>query len=320
LGAFSVNPNCLSGSLSTRVESAKSERDNWIGNSRELLYFIGNNRYLNSMNRILGPGEFYGTQQLNYDTPTGRFTEMVYSPSFRIARHAHERAFFGFVLEGGYQETFEQRQRECRPCTFLFHPEGERHSELHYETVVRIFCFEPAPNWLEKVRDRSGCLCEPFDSQGGPLARVAARLYDEFRVQDAFSSIAMEGLALELLATACRGQFDQESKPPRWLREIRDILHEQFSEDLSLGELASQVGIHPAHLARAFRHHYHCTVGDYVRDRRMAQARSQLVSSDLPLSELAHALGYSDQSHFSNTFKRHTGMTPGQFRKELEKR
>jgi len=245
---------------------------------------------------------------------------MVYSPCFRIGRHAHERAFFGFVLEGGYQETFEQRQRECHPCTFLFHPEGERHSELHYEAVVRIFCFEPAPNWLEKVRDRSSCLREPFASQGGPLVTLAARLYREFRIQDSFSPVAMEGLALELLATACRGQFERESKPPRWLRQIRDLLHERFSEDLSLEELASQVGIHPAHLARAFRHHYRCTVGDYVRHRRMTQARDQLISSDVSLSEVAQALGYSDQSHFSNTFKRYTGMTPGQFRKEFAQR
>jgi AraC family transcriptional regulator len=245
---------------------------------------------------------------------------MVYSPSFTIPRHAHERAFFGFVLEGGYQETYERRQRECRPCTFLFHPEDERHSEVHPEIVVRIFCFEPAPNWLEKARERSGCLREPFETQGGPLVSLAAHLFREFRVQDAFSSMAMEGLALELLATACRQRFEHGSKPPRWLRQIRDLLHDRFSESFSLEELAGHVGIHPAHLARAFRHHYRCTVGDFVRHQRMARARNQLTSSDIPLCEVAHALGYSDQSHFSNTFKRCTGMTPGQFRKEFRKR
>jgi AraC family transcriptional regulator len=271
------------------------------------------------MNRILGPGEFYGKNQRNYETSMGRFSEMVYSPSFAIPSHAHQRAFFGYVLEGGYQETYERRQRECCPSTFLFHPEGERHSETHHEVVVRIFCFEPAPAWLEKMRERSGCLREPFDGQGGPLARLATHLFHEFRVQDAFSSISMEGLALELVAQACRRQFEHESKPPRWLNQIRDLLQDRFSESLSLEELARHVGIHPAHLARAFRHHYRCTVGDFVRNQRMTQARHRLASSDIPLSEIAHTLGYSDQSHFSNMFKRYTGMTPGKFRKEFHK-
>src|SRR5579862_7191478 len=230
------------------------------------------------MKPVLEPGNFYGQKQQSAEITAARFTEMSYSPAFTIPRHAHECAFFGFVLEGAYTETYECKHRECRPASLLFHPEGEVHSEVHEEVVVRIFSIEPATHWFEQVRERASLLHHPFAYQSGPMVQLATRLYGEFRDQDALSPIALEGLLLELLVTACRQPTD--TKSPRWLRQVRDLLHDQFTEPLSLMEIAHSVGVHPAHLARSFRQHYHATVGDYLRHLRMEQACYQLRTSD----------------------------------------
>lgn len=265
---------------------------------------------------LLRPGHFYGQKQRSHEIASARLTETFYSPSFTIPRHAHEQAFFGFVLEGAYSETYERRNRECLPSTLLFHPEGEIHSEAHEDTVVRIFSVEPASDILEHVRERSNQLRQPIESRGGALVGVTARLYREFREQDTLTPLAMEALVLELLITACRTTMDTNTgTPPAWLREVRDLLHDQFLDNLSLKEIGERVGIHPAHLARAFRQYYHCTVGDYVRSLRMEKARLELASTETPLSVLALSLGYSDQSHFATAFRRHTGIPPGQYRK-----
>ncbi len=268
------------------------------------------------LDMVLGPGHFYGQKQRNCEIAGTRFTEMSYAPSFKIPRHSHEYAFFGLVLEGGYTETYGRRDRECKPFYLLFHPEGEVHSEVHNDSVVRIFSIEPAQPWLEQVRERSGLLGNPFEFQGGTIVQLAVRLYHEFKDQDALAPIAMEGLLLELLAATCRCPADtSRPTPPRWLRQTRDLLQDRFSENLSLQEIAGVVGVHPAHLARSFRQHYHCTIGDYIRNLRGERARHVLATSETPLSEVALAMGYSDQSHFATAFKRHTGFTPTEYRR-----
>lgn len=270
---------------------------------------------------ILGPGEFYGKRFQTYEVAGGRFAETVYSPSFTIPPHAHEGAFFGFVLEGGYRETYERKNRECIPSTLLFHPEGEVHSEAHYDTVVRIFSIEPTPAVLELIRERCGLLKQPMDVHGGPLVALSTRLYREFRAQDALAPLAMEGLLLEILVAACRLKTDSAtSVAPQWLRQAKDLIHDQSAQNLSLADIAQSVGVHPAHLARTFRQHFHCTVGEYVRNLRMERARRELSTTDISLSVLALTLGYSDQSHFATAFRRHTGIAPGQFRKMARQR
>jgi AraC family transcriptional regulator len=72
--------------------------------------------------------------------------------------------------------------------------------------------------------------------------------------------------------------------------------------------------VHPVHLARTFRRYYHCSPGEYVRRLRLESATRELCASDASLIEIALAAGYCDQSHFSKSFKRHTGMSPARFR------
>src|SRR5262249_59202959 len=92
--------------------------------------------------------------------------------------------------------------------------------------------------------------------------------------------------------------------PPRWLARVRDILHEGFARSPTLGELAERAGMHPVHVATAFRQHYGCTVGAYLRRRRVECACRQLTTSAAPLAEIALTAGFADQSHFSRVFKR----------------
>jgi AraC family transcriptional regulator len=264
---------------------------------------------------ILAPGRYYGERRRCRIVPGVTLVENAYAPGFVIPRHAHAAAFFGLVLEGGYREYYDHRCRECSPSVLLFHPAGEVHSETHYDVVVRILSIEPSEQLLAQLGEYARVLDGPQEQRGGPVLRLVARLYQEFRSDDPLAPLAMEGLTLELLACVLRQGTGRGSTAPRWLVTARDLLHERIGENLSLSEIAAAIGVHPAHLARTFRRHYGCTVGDHLRSLRVERARQELKNSDRPLAELALALGYADQSHFVNSFRRHTGMTPGAFRK-----
>jgi AraC family transcriptional regulator len=268
------------------------------------------------MNLILPPGSFYGKRCRAQHLPGIRLTEHSYTPAFVIPRHAHQSAFFGMVIEGGYHETYGARSRECTPDTLVFHPAGELHSEQHHDVVVRIFNVEPTPQLLERVREYSGTLDGPRAFPARPLVRLVARLYAEFGTDEPLARLTMEGLVLELLAAADRvPEPAADRAAPAWLRRARDLLNDRCAEDLGLEVIAREVGVHPAHLARTFRQHFHCTTGDFQRRLRIGRARQLLATSDTPLVEIALALGYTDQSHFTAAFKRLTGATPGAFRR-----
>ena len=133
---------------------------------------------------------------------------------------------------------------------------------------------------------------------------------------DSLSPLAMEGLALELMAEASReANGAPETTAPRWLLQVREQLHAQFAESLSLEEIARPAGVHPMHLIRTFRRHYGCTIGEYLRQLRVDFAARRLTASETPLAEIALEAGFSDQSQFTRTFKQITGLTPAQFRR-----
>jgi AraC family transcriptional regulator len=153
------------------------------------------------------------------------------------------------------------------------------------------------------------------DFHGGALAALLIRMYNEFHCMDDVSGLAIEGLSLEVVAEASRRRINAlECKPPRWLEHAKEFLHQRFSESLTLNLIAEQVGVHPVHLAREFRKHYRLTVGEYIRHRRVRYACQLLSISDTPLVDIAVEAGFSQQSHFSKTFKQITGMTPTEYR------
>jgi len=135
------------------------------------------------------------------------------------------------------------------------------------------------------------------------------------------STLVIEALAVELAVEAAR-HAERPSDPtgPRWLKQARDLIHDHFADALSLHDIAQSVGIHPVHLARVFRRHYGSTVGEYLRHLRIEYAGQQMVHSNSTLVEIAQAAGFSDQSQFSKTFKRATGLTPAQFRAQARLR
>jgi AraC family transcriptional regulator len=144
---------------------------------------------------------------------------------------------------------------------------------------------------------------------------IAAKLRDEFRRPDHVSAMVVEALMLELFAaTARQPAYD---RAPLWLRDVRLTLERDFRDTVTLTALAESVSIHPTHLSRAFRQHYGITVGEFLRDLRVSYARRRL-ASHAPLQEIALDAGFADQSHFTRTFRRATGVTPAHFRRALK--
>jgi AraC family transcriptional regulator len=266
------------------------------------------------MDLKLAAGCYFGDRVQGRELAGFLLTDYTYRPGARIRKHYHERSYVSLVVAGGYAETYGGRSRDCPAATVIFHPAGERHAEQMGGAGARVFSIEIGTHWLREAPAYRAVLDTPADFRGGMLARLAFRLYQEFRQPDPFSPLAVEGLVLELVAERGRRAPHGSERRPPWLVRAQEILHARFAAPPSLAGLAREVDVHPVHLARTFRIRCGCSVGEYVRELRVEYACRRLTVSDSPLVEIALAAGFADQSHFARTFKRLRGLTPAEFR------
>ena len=267
------------------------------------------------MFKKLGPGCSNGKVLKSFDTSGFILTEIAYSARSTLSEHSHENAHFCFVLQGTYTESHKKQQLECEPFTLTFRPPGEVHEDTFHNQEVQVFTIEIPPRWMERLRQDSIYLARSINFRGGFITRLSERLVKEFHLMDTGAGLIIEGLTLELLAeTARRSAQNIGPTIPYWLKQARDLLHARFAEHLTLDEIASEVGVHPIHLASVFRQKYHCTVGEYTRQLRIDYACRELAKGETPLAIIALEAGFANQGHFSSTFKRLTGFTPASYR------
>ena len=268
-------------------------------------------------NRQLARGNFYGRTLKRRRTAGFNLYEARYAPGSGLPRHSHELPYFCLVLRGTYTESYGQGDRACRPSMLIYHPAGELHAQHFGDAAVRLFRIEVDRPRLREVICEQPYLERPADSRAGLVNVLARKMYGEFCAPDEASHLAIEGLALELLAATARlPQRDGRApaRPPRWLARARELVRSCFAEHLTLRDVARAAGVHPVTLAREFRRHYGCTVGEMVRRERVEFARREILRPETTLAEVAAAAGFYDQSHFSKTFKQMTGLTPARYR------
>ena len=244
-----------------------------------------------------------------------RLVDGVYSAKTKVPNHSHQEAVFCIALKGTCNETFAGKLRKYEALTVEFLPPGQCHSLDFPFTDTRTFSIDVANFWLERAREYSLSVDNAIHNHGGLLSGLMMKVYREFLQMDGATPLAIEGLALEMLAEASRRHTSfSDQSPPRWLSRAVEFIRERFAEPLTITELAAAAGVHPVHLSREFRRFNGCTIGEYIRRLRVERACRQLSSSNESLAAIAASAGFSDQSHFSRTFKRLVGMTPAQYR------
>ena len=266
--------------------------------------------------------ETSGTVVAMRHVPGFRIIENHYPAGLELSRHFHDRAYLSYVLEGPYLESYSAASRiTCPPRALRYLPPNMAHGNL-FEVGSHCLIVEVETEALKRVQEHTAALEHPGEIQGIASTWLAQRLYHEFRQGDELALISLEGLLLEMLVEGARhgGGSQSVTVLPRWLRVAREYLEANFLRPLSLAEIAAAAGVHRVHLSREFRRYFSATVGEFLRRKRIEHACHMVSTTNVPLSEIAMTCGFSDQSHFSATFRRQVGVTPARFRQMAQSR
>ncbi len=116
-------------------------------------------------------------------------------------------------------------------------------------------------------------------------------------------------------------QKSSVKKIPAWAKELKEIIQDQIDTSITLKQLSKDLDRNPAYTSREFSKYFdNLSFGEYIRKLRIERAIEYLNSSGFSLTKIAYLTGFSDQSHFTRIFKKHTGQNPSVYRKMLQKK
>lgn len=100
------------------------------------------------------------------------------------------------------------------------------------------------------------------------------------------------------------------------MQKLLAYIDEHYSEPLRLSSLGEHFHFNPSYLSGYFSAHHSEGFSEYLNKTRITKACELLSSDELSISEISAKVGYADHSYFTKVFKKHTGLSPSQYRRQ----
>jgi AraC-like DNA-binding protein len=240
-----------------------------------------------------------------------------------FSRHSHDFFVIG-LIEQGVQSYTCRGIKHITPAGDLFLVQSEEaHTGEAFTDQGYVYrTIYPSATLLTGINGEDCKKETPFFRQhvihDPSLSRKFLRFHQAVCERD--SALACESLFLTMSGDLIRG-YSTSSLHKRDIglerpavQLAREYVDAHYGEDVSLTDLARLTSLNPTHIARVFEREVGLPPHAYLEQTRIAQAKLML-TQDIPLVEIALAIGYPDQSHFTHRFKRFVGVTPGQYRR-----
>jgi len=240
--------------------------------------------------------------------PAGAFVASykAYAPGFKQPMHEHAIAAMDLNVRGGGVGAYHRTQRVSRAGEVEYFHAGVGHSFVAGAKGIRTLHLTFAP---ELVREIAPSISPDATPDQPAAVGAAASILQELLDPDRSSAMIVEESALRMLNATSRST-GLEKRAPRWIAQACDLLADASLQTFSLAELADQLGVERAHLARTFKRHTGQTCGEHHRRARIAAALRLLAEPDVSVSRVAHQTGFADQAHLTRWCRRLSGWTP----------
>lgn len=185
------------------------------------------------------------------------------------------------------------------------------HSDLHFTGGISRFLFEHCfagsdPVFHESVSGEYQLLLEKMLRD-----YTSTAFHREFLVSSQIESLMMHVFRLQ-------HQKLQQDRIPENIQLLQKYLENHFTENLSIGEMASFCGLSKYYMIRQFKQHTGFTPKEYVLNLRISHAKMLLSETDLPSCKIGRMVGMDNEENYIRIFKSRIGMTPGEYRARVQ--
>ncbi|MGE6590219.1 helix-turn-helix domain-containing protein [Bacillus mycoides] len=152
---------------------------------------------------------------------------------------------------------------------------------------------------------------------GGLFPEIAYTLSDlliqkleEIKKSEAISPF-LENALLEFSEQVKNGKMQKHLKP---INICQNYIFTHLYEDITLSHLAEIVALNPSYLSSLFKKEVGISLGEYIQRAKIDESKSLMTYTKHSISEISTLLNFHDQSYFTKVFKKHTGISPKQFK------
>ncbi|MBS1527814.1 MAG: helix-turn-helix transcriptional regulator [Bacteroidetes bacterium] len=266
--------------------------------------------------KTLNSGRFSGETRSSRDVNDIVLTEVEYQIE-NVDWHCHQNAFFSFIQRGVISEVNKKGKYSYGAGTVLFRQAGEPHYNPQLKNQSAALYIEIKPAWIKRLEINLEGLPKFTEITNPDIRILFHRLNLESKTNNTVIPLSVEELLIHMITGDPDKNFNRYSLAPGWIAETEEVLRSGFPGKLTLAMLSREVDVHPVHLCKYFRKYVGCTISEYVRKLRIEKSLGILLKDNGPLTDVAYACGFSDQSHFSRNFKEMIGTTPLQYRKMM---
>jgi AraC family transcriptional regulator, L-rhamnose operon regulatory protein RhaS len=258
----------------------------------------------------------------------------------RVTWHSHDGFELLFLLEGATAYEFAAQQGvELHGGHFLVVPPGLVHRGLHDVrspcTICGLALKASRPSaWkhttfttgdvgrLRTALENASQKVHPFNPA---LRWLVRRLLEETgnypaNPRRAEAGIALRALICAVLVEAIRQILVPPTEPREFAAAAITYLRGHLSEPVGMDDLVRHVGFSRARMFDIFKAQTGLTPNDYLQRVRIEKAQEQLRQTNLSVTQIALATGFSSGQYFSTVFARYTGVSPTAFRKGAKPR
>ena len=258
--------------------------------------------------------------------------------NWKIRPHKHDALIqILYLQQGGGEVLLDTTQRHVSAPCLISIPAQTVHAfdfsqdvngpvvtaaQRPLESLARM----SSPDLLAFMRKPATIALDETSAHAESLLPLFLAIEREARIQDAGQMTAGMPLMVALCIQIARLARDTEAVPLNansrktlQIEKFRALVDENYKKHLPITAYAEQLGITPGQLSRLCREELGVSSLDVINARLIHEAQRDLVYTSSSSKQLAYLLGFTDETYFGRFFRKHTGLSPREFRaKALE--
>ncbi|MDF2941337.1 MAG: transcriptional regulator, AraC family [Herbinix sp.] len=236
------------------------------------------------------------------------------------------------ILEGSFTVSLDKNEFTVEKGDIIFISDGTLHAGIPHDCVYECLVFDLNlilknhgiyQNMIQNLNNHGMIINSYIPKSNRKCHQIVKDLFDAMaKKKDGYQLITL-GTLYQFLGTVYeQGLFTTDSTPTSNdynrilnLKRVFELIETSYSSVLTLEQLSHSAGMSPKYFCRFFQEMTHQSPISYLNYYRIEQACFQLLTTNLPITEIALNCGFNDLSYFIKTFGKYKGITPKKYKK-----